>query len=174
MSFMAVNVSGPARYHRRDGSGGLEIVVVGGGIGGLAATVSLRAAGWPVRVLERSARFGEIGAGIQLAPNATRILDTLGVLDRIRPVAVFPRRLVLNDALTGTELTALDLTDRHQRDGGPYLVLHRSDLLDALVRTGVCRARRGAGERGRRAAPGSSATTNRSAPATWPIAGRYP
>ena len=110
-----------------------EILVIGGGIGGLAAALTVRRTGRPVRVLERSAQFGEIGAGIQLAPNATRILDRLGLLGPLIDVGVRPRRLVLADAVAGVELTALDLTDFPERYGAPYIVLHRSDLLDILL-----------------------------------------
>jgi 3-hydroxybenzoate 6-monooxygenase len=110
-----------------------EVLVVGGGIGGLAAALAISRTGRQVRVLERARQFGEIGAGIQLAPNATRILDQLGLLGRLCDVGVLPRRLVLADAISGQELTALDLTDFPERYGGPYIVLHRSDLLQILL-----------------------------------------
>lgn len=114
-----------------------ELVVIGGGIGGLSAAAAVAATGRPVRVLEQSPQFAEIGAGLQLAPNATRILGRLGVLDQVVAAGVLPQRLVLGDALDGTELTYLDLGDFPRRYGGPYVVLHRSDLLDILV--GACR-----------------------------------
>jgi 3-hydroxybenzoate 6-monooxygenase len=110
-----------------------ETLVVGGGIGGLAAALSLALRGGTVTLVERSKSFAEVGAGIQLAPNATRILDRLGVLEKIQPVAVRPRRLVLADAIEGRELTSLELTDFPSRYGAPYLVLHRNDLLSALL-----------------------------------------
>ena len=86
-----------------------ETLILGGGIGGLSAALSLARRGADVTVLERSRSFAEVGAGIQLAPNAIRILDQLEVLDAIRPAAVLPRRLVLADAVDGRELTSLDL-----------------------------------------------------------------
>jgi 3-hydroxybenzoate 6-monooxygenase len=110
-----------------------ETLIVGGGIGGLSAALSLARRGVGVTVLERSKSFAEVGAGIQLAPNAVRILQQLDVLDAIMPVAVMPRRLVLADALGARELTSLDLTDFPARYGAPYLVLHRNDLLSALL-----------------------------------------
>jgi 2-polyprenyl-6-methoxyphenol hydroxylase-like FAD-dependent oxidoreductase len=110
-----------------------ETLIVGGGIGGLSAALSLARRGGIVSVLERSKSFAEVGAGIQLAPNAIRILDRLGVLSHILPVAVLPRRLVLADATDARELTSLDLTDFPARYGTPYLVLHRNDLLSALL-----------------------------------------
>lgn len=111
-----------------------EILVVGGGIGGLATALGCAREGRRVRVLERADDFSEIGAGLQLAPNATRLLARFGVLDRVIDAGVVPQRLVFHDALTGTELTHLDVGDAfRQRYGAPYVVVHRSDLLDILV-----------------------------------------
>src|SRR5699024_3481664 len=85
-------------------------------------------------VLEQAPEFGEVGAGIQLAANGTNVLQRIGVLERIKDIAVFPKRLVLMDAYTGEELSALDLGDVYkERYGAPYIVLHRSDLQQALV-----------------------------------------
>ena len=118
----------------RDVTRSREFLVAGGGIGGLAVALGLARRGKRVRLLEKSAEFGEIGAGIQLAPNASRALDDLGVLDAIRTAAVFPQRMVWMDARSGEQLTALDLGDAFvARYGYPYLVMHRSDLLMALL-----------------------------------------
>jgi 3-hydroxybenzoate 6-monooxygenase len=119
-----------------------NVVVVGGGIGGLAAALALRLQGRSVRLLERAAEFGEVGAGLQLAPNATRILREWGVLDQVLAAGVEPRRLVLRDAISGAELTHLDLGEGFRtRYGAPYVVVHRSDLhgilLDACRHAGV-------------------------------------
>ncbi|WP_338693915.1 FAD-dependent monooxygenase [Streptomyces sp. Q6] len=112
-----------------------RIVVVGGGIGGLAAALATARAGHQVTLVERAARFGEIGAGLQLAPNASLALDELGVLDAVRKHAVAPPRLVMMDALTGDQVTSLDLrSDAYiQRFRHPYLVTHRTDLHAALL-----------------------------------------
>lgn len=111
-----------------------DVIVVGGGIGGLGAAYALRRAGLRVRVLERGASFGEVGAGIQLAPNCTRILNDYGLLDEARSLGVVPDAMVMRDALDGDELTRLDLRDLERRYGFPYLVIHRSDLHAMLLR----------------------------------------
>lgn len=113
----------------------LRIAVVGGGIGGLSAALATARAGHHVTVLERSARFGEIGAGLQLAPNASAALERLGVLPAVQRNAVAPPRLVMMDALTGDEVTSLDLrsTAYTARFTHPYLVTHRTDLHTALL-----------------------------------------
>jgi 2-polyprenyl-6-methoxyphenol hydroxylase-like FAD-dependent oxidoreductase len=90
-------------------------------------------------VLEKASQFGEIGAGLQLAPNASWALDDLGVLDAIAPLAVFPQRMIWMDAISGEEVTSLDLgAPFRERYGYRYIVMHRSDLLDALL--AACRA----------------------------------
>ena len=112
----------------------IETLIVGGGIGGLATALALSKAGRSVHVLERSAEFGEIGAGLQLAPNATRILDRLGVMDEIARHAVYPSRLVWMDAIQERKITEIDLGDPfRERYGHPYIVMHRSDLLQVLL-----------------------------------------
>ncbi|PRX97299.1 FAD-dependent monooxygenase [Allonocardiopsis opalescens] len=111
-----------------------EILIVGGGIGGLATALALTRTGRRARVLERAAEFGEIGAGLQLAPNATRLLEHLGVLDEVISAGVQPRRLVFRSAVSGEELTSLPLdADFEKRYGGPYVVVHRGDLLGILL-----------------------------------------
>ncbi len=110
-----------------------QVIIAGGGIGGLGAALMLSRRGVRVRVLERAPEFAEVGAGLQLAPNITRMLDEVGVLEKILPLSVLPRRLVFRNAVSGEELTHLDLADARRRYGGPYIVLHRSDLLQALL-----------------------------------------
>lgn len=112
----------------------IPLLIIGGGIGGLATALGAAMKGRSVTVLEQSPEFGEVGAGIQLAPNATAVLHRLGVMDEINEVAVFPKRLVLKSALKGNELSALDLGESFRAHfGHPYIVLHRSDLQNALL-----------------------------------------
>lgn len=109
------------------------LIVIGGGIGGLATALGLAENKKYVKVLEQAPEFLEIGAGIQLAANATNVLQRFGVMEKLNDIAVFPKRLVLMDAFTGNELSALDLGDAYkERYGSPYIVLHRSDLHKAL------------------------------------------
>lgn len=107
-----------------------DIIVVGGGIGGLAAALSIvQRTNQTVTVLEQAPEFGEVGAGLQLAPNALYVLEQLGVKEEILKVAVLPKRLVLKDVYTSEELAVLDLTEGFvERFKQPYIVLHRSDL----------------------------------------------
>ncbi|MFF3956220.1 FAD-dependent monooxygenase [Streptomyces sp. NPDC001890] len=113
----------------------LRIAVVGGGIGGLAAALAVARSGHHVTLVERAARFGEIGAGLQLAPNASLALEELGVLTAVQRSAVTPPRLVMMDALTGDQITSLDLRSAAytERFTHPYLVTHRTDLHAALL-----------------------------------------
>lgn len=116
-----------------------EILIVGGGIGGLAIALGLARRGRHAHVVEKAPEFGEIGAGLQLAPNASWALDQLGVLEAVQRHAVFPQRLVWMDACSGEKLTGLDLGEPFvARYGYPYFVMHRSDLLDALLE--ACKA----------------------------------
>ena len=112
----------------------VPFLVIGGGIGGLATALALSRQGYTVHLIEKAPHFGEIGAGIQIAPNASRVLDHLGVLDEISKYAVYPHRLVLMDALSGELITALDLGKKFlDAFTYPYLVMHRSDLLIILL-----------------------------------------
>ncbi|MET8904287.1 FAD-dependent oxidoreductase [Streptomyces sp. NPDC004538] len=119
-------------------SGTPDVIVVGGGIGGLGTAFALTRQGLRVRVLERAEEFGEVGAGIQLAPNCTRVLDEYGLLEEAKSLGVLPENMVMRDALDGRELTRLDLRDLERRYGFPYLVIHRSDLHGLFLR--ACRA----------------------------------
>jgi len=106
-----------------------RILIAGGGIGGLAAAIALGRRGIESEVLERSHFSEEAGAGIQLGPNATRLLRALGVLSAIEPHAFRPEAIVIHDGESGRKLTSVPLGPHaEQRYGAPYLTLHRADL----------------------------------------------
>jgi salicylate hydroxylase len=109
------------------------LIVAGAGIGGLSAAIALSRAGYRVIALERAAKLEEIGAGIQLSPNATRALDALGVLDILRPHAIEPRLLVVADGARGEELARADLAGAGKRFGAPFFLVARADLQRALA-----------------------------------------
>jgi salicylate hydroxylase len=110
-----------------------NVVIAGGGIGGLAAALACARQGVPVQLLERAAQLSEVGAGIQIGPNVTRILQAWGLGDTLAQVAAFPRRLQARDARTGQVLGSLRLGERAQAlYGAPYATIHRADLQNLL------------------------------------------
>lgn len=114
-----------------------QVLVVGGGIGGLAAALACTRAGAQVRLFEQAAQFGEVGAGIQLGPNVVKVLQGWGLGQALAAVAAFPPRLEVRHAGSGRELGVLRLGERAvQRYGTAYATVHRADLhgllLDAL------------------------------------------
>ncbi len=112
----------------------LHALVAGAGIGGLSAALALARAGWRVTVLERAAVIEEAGAGLQISPNASRILADFGVLDRLRLTATEPEALYIRRARDGSELIRLPLGPLAQlRWKSPYLVAHRADLQRTLI-----------------------------------------
>src|SRR5260370_1520955 len=108
----------------------IPILIVGGGMGGLAAALAASHAGYRAHVIEKAEEFIEIGAGLQLAPNATRVLDRLGIWSEIQKHAIFPKRLILMDAVSGQLITSLNLDQKLlEHFGYPDIVMHRGDLL---------------------------------------------
>src|SRR5450631_4594663 len=95
----------------RDSSSMPSILVCGGGIGGLAAALALAQQGVRVKVLEQSQELGEIGAGVQLGPNAFSAFDALGIGERARGRAVYTERLMLLDAVDGSEIASVPVGD---------------------------------------------------------------
>jgi salicylate hydroxylase len=108
-------------------------LIAGGGIGGLACALALARKGVRSIVLEQSPKLGEIGAGIQLAPNAFHAFDALGIGEQARQGAVFVDELVLMDAVGGERIVAIPVGEHFRaRFNNPYAVVHRADLHDAL------------------------------------------
>lgn len=112
----------------------LSIAVAGGGIGGLAAAYVLARQGQRVTVLEQSAAFGEIGAGIQLGPNIFRMFELLGLTEAISAVAFFPPGLGMNDVRSGEKVVRVPLGDvARAAYGFPYGVIYRADLHNVFL-----------------------------------------
>jgi salicylate hydroxylase len=117
-------------------------VIAGGGIGGLAAALGLATKGCRVTVLEQADQFGEIGAGIQIGPNAFHAMDYLGIGDVGRARAVYIDALIMMDGMTGEEVFRGPLDEPFRRFfGNPYAVIHRADLHGAFL--DACRAHDG-------------------------------
>ncbi|MDX2266128.1 MAG: FAD-dependent monooxygenase [Hyphomicrobiales bacterium] len=115
-------------------SASAPILIAGGGVGGLSAAIALSRRGFSVRVLERAPAFSESGAGVQLGPNATRILRDWGVAGAVEDRAFRPGRIELFDAASGVRLNCVPLGARvAQRYGAPYLTLLRAGLHEALL-----------------------------------------
>ena len=108
-------------------------VVVGAGIGGLTAAIALARAGLAVQVVEQAKKLKEVGAGLQLTPNATRILRDFGLLGRLEQVAVAPRSLDVRDGRSGATLTRAHYGPAATRYDAPFLVVHRADLQNLLA-----------------------------------------
>ncbi len=109
------------------------IVVAGAGIGGLTASLALAGQGFRVVVLEKAERLEEAGAGLQLSPNASRVLIDLGLQPRLAARAVTPHAISIMSARHGGEIARLPLGEAARlRAGAPYWVMHRADLQAAL------------------------------------------
>ena len=111
-----------------------EIIVAGAGIAGLTAALAFASRGYAVQVFERAPQLDEVGAGIQLSPNATRILARLDVLPALLKTAARPNAVLLRDGSTLAELARVPLgAAAEKRWQAPYLALHRADLQSALL-----------------------------------------
>ena len=111
-----------------------SILINGGGIGGLTTALALAQKGIASQVLEQASEFQEVGAGLQVGPNAFRVFDQLGVTEAINALATFPKSFTLMDALEARQIVQLPLGDGFRaRFGFPYGLMHRADLHQVLL-----------------------------------------
>ena len=112
----------------------MRVAVVGGGVAGLTAAIALRRNGIPCTVYERDTVVPAAGAGIQLAPNGTRLLHRLGLAGRLEAVSVRPRAIELRRWSTSEPLRRTRLgADAQRRYDAPYYTLHRAGLYRVLL-----------------------------------------
>ena len=110
------------------------ILIAGGGIGGFAAALALAKQGFKVQVFEQAPEIGEIGAGIQLGPNAFHAFDALGIGEIARGKAVYTDYMVMHDAIDGYQIGKIPTDEKFRRRfGNPYAVIHRADIHGSLV-----------------------------------------
>jgi 2-polyprenyl-6-methoxyphenol hydroxylase-like FAD-dependent oxidoreductase len=115
-------------------SSSAPVLVAGGGIGGLAAALALVRQGFTVQVFEQAPEIGEIGAGMQLGPNAFNACDALGVGEKARARAVYTDYMVMHDALDEYQIGRIETGEAFlERFGNPYAVIHRVDIHSALL-----------------------------------------
>ncbi len=108
-------------------------LIAGAGIGGLSVALALDSAGFDVAIFERESELAEFGAGLQITPNATRILERLGALEPTLAAATEPTAIVIRNGRDDKILARLDISDARKRWGAPYIVVHRADLQRALA-----------------------------------------
>ena len=111
-----------------------HVIVAGAGIAGLTAALPLARAGMRVTVFEQAAKLEETGAGLQLSPNASRVLIALGLRERLASVAVAPQAIRVMAGGSAREIVRIPLGDEMERRyGAPYWSIHRGDLQSALA-----------------------------------------
>lgn len=116
----------------------MKAVIAGAGIGGLSAAIALANAGFEVQVVERAPALTEVGAGIQLSPNAMKGLEALGVADAVLALASLPERLELRIGRTGKRIFSIPMgQEALRRYGAPYAHIHRADLIGVLERAAI-------------------------------------
>jgi len=111
-----------------------RILIVGCGIGGLAAAIGIRKAGFSVLILEKASKAGEIGAGIQIPPNASRVLQHWGLLSLLKPYAINSHNVNIRSYTDGSRLSSQNLVPHCENAyGSPHIVIHRADLHAILM-----------------------------------------
>lgn len=113
----------------------MKVIIAGGGIGGLSAAIALTKVGFEVEVIERAPVIGDVGAGLQLSPNATKGLAGLGVLEAVAALSSRPQALEMRLGRTGEKVFSIAIAkEARERYGAPYLHIHRADLIEVLRR----------------------------------------
>jgi salicylate hydroxylase len=116
-------------------AGERHVIVAGAGIAGVTTALALARTGFRVTVLEQADRLEETGAGLQLSPNALNVLFSLGLRERLAPMAVAPQAIRVMSGGSGREIARMPLAGAEARYGAPFWVMHRGDLQAALVET---------------------------------------
>lgn len=112
----------------------MKALIIGGGIGGLCSALCLLAKGWQVALLEKTSAISEIGAGIQLSPNAMQVMQALGVGDTLKSAAFRPVASQMRDGMSGEVIMSSPMGSQMERHyGAPYLHIHRAALIDILL-----------------------------------------
>src|ERR1700754_3341009 len=111
----------------------MRVIIVGGGIGGLTVAIAWRQTGWSVQVIERAEQFGEVVAGVQLGPNATRVLKRLALGEKLDQIAVAPEAVRFLRWADDAVLAEWQITELLGRFGSPYYTLYRPDLIEMLA-----------------------------------------
>lgn len=112
---------------------GKNITILGAGIGGLTAAIALARRGARVSVLDQAPELGEVGAGLQITPNATAVMEALKLGRRIRKIGIELEAVELKDYRAGASVVRLDMTQAKQGNSNPYLLVHRADLIEMLA-----------------------------------------
>ena len=110
----------------------LPIIIAGGGLGGLSAAIALAHKNIPVLLLERGKMLSEVGAGIQISPNATESLKAWDVWPLLKEQAVTPPRIIIRSGVSGGKLSELSTANISEKYDAPYMVIHRADMQKAL------------------------------------------
>lgn len=114
----------------------LKVGIVGGGIGGVSLASTLRSRGIESRLFERAPAFGEVGAGIQMTPNAVKVLRALGIFDELQAISFLPQNIIGRNWKTGREMWRTPLAEDCPRlYGAPFFHVHRADLHRILLGT---------------------------------------